>query len=147
MTMLFGTQAPKFVVGSTTTYLDNCKYTVTQETDYIEQTSIITGHKEFVVKGMHRVFDVIVYLYKSGSSDSDRAFYHLTLHGLRGQSGSFYQHRDGQADKNSSDTNISYTCVLVEDFYLTDAKFEDCVRLVFKSKDYVDTTKSVIISP
>lgn len=136
--MLFGSSAPKFVVGVSTLLLD---YVVVEKDepvlDMVEQKSKLTGHKAFFIKGKHWEYHLSQHIFKM-TGGADKTYYQNAKNNFEGQIGSLHRHRDASAFASQF---ILYS---VEEYYLSKYKQEDVIIYKFKSVDYVDITDTLI---
>lgn len=128
--MLFGQTAPKFVVGTNTLLLDYVKIEKDAPVlDMIEQESVITGKRDFIIKGKHWDFELVQHLWKVGST---KTYYETVKSTYEGAIGSLYRHRDAPP---FTEQFILYS---VEEYYLEQFKKQDILVYKFKSIDYVN---------
>lgn len=133
--MLFGTTAPKFVVGANTLLLDYVRIEKDAPVlDMIEQESVITGKRDFIIKGKHWEFEVIQHLWKVAST---KTYYEAVKSTYEGATGSLYRHSDAPA---FTEQFILYS---VEEYYLDEFNKQDILLYRFKSIDYVDITDTL----
>lgn len=137
--MLFGSTAPKFVItGPDTLLLD---YVVVEKDepvlDMIEQESVITGKRDFIIKGKHWEYHLRQHIFKM-TGGVDKTYYQDVKTNFEGQTGSLYRHRDSTA------FTAQFILYSVEEYYLSKYKQEDIIIYKFKSVDYVDITDTLV---
>lgn len=143
---LFGLAAPKFIYDpggvNEEIVLD---YSVIQKDelkpDIIVHKSVLNGHREFINKGSHHLFEVRIHLHKY----TDKAARLVKLKELKSYltfDVILYRHSDGVSIKNLLGDPVLYTITEIEEGYYKTPDFKDIVTIAFQSKDYVDFSNS-----
>lgn len=142
--MIFGISKPKFVFNSTDYFLDysvlSPNFSIPQS---VEQTSVITGHRELVEKGDYAEFTVLVHLHKYADP---RAKFEELYPAYR-KSVKFYPHRDGEALKDVNGDDALFIVSEMKPGYLSNLVNFDILTITFKSKDYIDLSDQVVYPP
>lgn len=138
---IFGTTYPKFVQGATTVNLENAILTPNWPIpEIVEQQSILTGEKSFVVRGSHAEFDVLVHLFKyasPGTTAETMLAYNNTI------VDQFYPFANGNYLMDESSNAVK--CFLSMKLASLDKlnKF-DTMIITVKTINYFDITKGVL---
>lgn len=147
--MIFGVSAPKFVIdyggeSEATVLLDYCIPTQDKpEPDIIEHKSVINGHREHILKGIHWIFEVRVNLFKY----TDPRSKYEEIKQYEGQDVTLFRHRDGEPYKDNGGNEVLFSLVSVTEAYLTQIDYKDILYLQFKSKDYIDRSDGSTVVP
>ena len=113
------------------------------EVDELMHQSELTGHREFVDRGDHWVFEVVLNLYKYSDPRSKfEQIYHY-----RHKNVDLWRHRDGAALADADGNNVSCRIVEIRPFYLEQSTFRDQLLIRFVSRDYVDFSDGSNIIP
>jgi len=140
---LFGIQAPKYIVGSTTVNLDHwITLDDGPEDDIIMHESIINRHREWVVKGQHWIFSGNLLLFKYADPQTKYDELKPDEYTLVDQ---LFRRRDGIAIKDAADAVVKFRVESIHETYIKDhPDYPDILRITFKSQDYIAMEKSVV---
>jgi hypothetical protein len=137
--MIFGTSAPQFIIAGPDTL--NLNYVTIEkdepQIDFIQQESVVNGHRNFVIKGKHWEFHVLQHLWKFASPITQ---YQDAKNNFEGHTGSLYRHKDAPP---FTEQFILYS---VEEYYLERSMYKDLILYKFRSIDYVDITDTLDVS-
>ncbi|MDY0082852.1 MAG: hypothetical protein RBR74_06705 [Ignavibacteriaceae bacterium] len=142
--MIFGVNAPQFIYDPTgvneTVLLD---YIIPlrdeAEQEILIHQSIFTGHREFIQKGFHWIYECKLHLFKY---DNPLLKYE-ELKQYEGLLVRFYRHRDGDYLKDSTGAEVEMFLESVDESYYQTTDYKDLLLLKFKSSNYVDLAKNL----
>lgn len=139
--MIFGTNAPKFVTGSTTVNLDYVTVdTNLADVQEIEHTSVITGVRNYVVLGDYAEIKINMNLYKYDSpSIKFQEIYQYTHDNVY-----FYLHNDGNAFQDSGSNNVEFHITKIEPYYIDNVNYNEGLKIELKSRKYIDLIQLVV---
>jgi len=150
--MLFGIKAPKFIKdfdlpAEKTVNFDFCVVLEDNPVqDFIEHKSVINGHTEFINLGKHWVYTIRVHLFKY-EENPDTGYTMRTkyteLKSIEGSEGILYRHRDGEPFRNNANELVTFFVESVDESYFETPLYHDLITIRFRSKDYIDKSKSV----
>ena len=138
---IFGTSAPRFVTtGAATINLDYSEVIEDKPSpDRLVNKSPLSGSITNVERGDHYTVKIKVNLFKY--SNPTTKFNEIVAHYRTGVY--LYKHRDGNAYKDSSGSDVLMYFDLIERGYLETGNFEDVLILTFKSTEWIDLGEMV----
>ena len=136
---IFGSGSAKIVSGSTSASLE---YSVlTPEwviSDYVEQTSVMNGNRNYIGLGDYSKFKVDVYLYKYSSPKTKFNEIYRYIH----KDVIFYPHIDGNTLFSPVGATQSCHITDMKLSYIDNLYYRDLLTITFESKGYVDIASS-----
>ena len=143
MSDLYGQKALKFKVGSTEIYLyhavPEAPLVVPRE---IEKESKINAHREWKQISAYDHLDVMVRVNLFDYDDARAKFAQLMAYNHT-EVDELYMSIDKAPLKNSSDVAVKFHIMYIQSIFLQDPKIADVLRILFRSQDPVDLTKSL----
>jgi len=107
--------------------------------------SVINGHTEWNEKGMHYVMELQLNLHKE-TTYATRLAYFKSLAALLYANVYFYRYIDAisaQLFRDASSDAVLFTMYKFELSYETQSEYKDILKIGFRSKDYVDLSKTL----
>ncbi|MCP4650314.1 MAG: hypothetical protein GY853_09595 [PVC group bacterium] len=113
--------------------VDCCTGTKSYNADYLTHESVLTGHREFIDKGVHLNITLDVNIYKESDSEAKRNIYSSYLF----QPVKFWWNRNYPNIQLKNGGDAYFILSEVTPYFKNTPLFHDGLLLVFKSIDYV----------
>jgi len=140
---IFGIESPKVVFETATILLENSIILNDRSVkDVLIHESILDRHREIVVKGIHWLFEINLFLFKYGV-DAQAKYDELKAM-ERGYVDQLFRRRDGSPIKYSTPADIRFVVDEITEYYIDRWDYPDVLNIRFLSENYINIQSSAI---
>lgn len=141
---IFGIESPKIIDLESNTILLEHSIIINDipSKDFIRHESIITRHREWIIKGVKRLFEINLLLYKYESGALTK---YNTLKALENNYiAQLFRRKDGVQFKDAGNNNVRFYVLEISERWIDRYDYPDILNIKFISEKYIDITKSVV---